>query len=88
MHIFFKLCAYVVRTVPTHWPDAIPQLMETFRNSLSQSTINVSVMILEILMALPEEVSFLKIKCNFKLILKHRYFYLVWCNNINSNTTK
>ncbi|XP_025404966.1 importin-13 [Sipha flava] len=51
----YCLCAYVVRTVPNHWPDAIPQLMETFRNSLSQSSINVSVMILEILMALPEE---------------------------------
>lgn len=47
-----------MRTVPNHWPDAIPQLMETFRNSLSQSSINVSVMILEILMALPEEVRF------------------------------
>lgn len=49
----------MVRTLPNHWPDAIPQLMETFRNSLSQSSINVSVMILEILMALPEEVSYL-----------------------------
>ncbi|XP_050436446.1 importin-13 [Adelges cooleyi] len=53
----YCLCAYVVRTVPSHWPDAIPQLMDTFRNSLSQSSINVSVMILEILMALPEEFS-------------------------------
>ncbi|XP_060835642.1 importin-13 [Rhopalosiphum padi] len=51
----YCLCAYVVRTIPHHWPDAIPQLMETFRNSLSQSSINVSVMILEILMALPDE---------------------------------
>lgn len=34
--------------------------MSTFRNSLSQSSINVSVMILEILMALPEEVKFKK----------------------------
>lgn len=51
----YCLCAYVVRTVPNHWPDAIPQLMETFRNSLSQSSINISVMILEILMALPDE---------------------------------
>ncbi|XP_050535319.1 importin-13 [Daktulosphaira vitifoliae] len=53
----YSLCAYVIRTVPNHWPNAIPQLMETFQNSLSQSTINVSIMILEILMALPEEFS-------------------------------
>lgn len=63
--------------------------METFRNSLSQSSINVSVMILEILMALPDEVRFLLILSSYVVMFKNiNFYFLVWRNNINSNTAK